>query len=143
MGAKRLAEYRQIGDPSVAAAYRRSFGYYTEVRLLVSLFFYSSTSALLMGVFIVRYHVELVLFAPVGAAILAYGLKVTLQPNSPMADPEALYKERRFLTFAILGAAILIALMFVHVPVLYDWFNIEPSAMDRVEPLWTIPPREP
>ena len=37
MAMKRYAEYRHIGDPRVAAAYRRSFGYYTEERLLVSL----------------------------------------------------------------------------------------------------------
>ena len=34
MAMKRYAEYRHIGDPKVAAAYRRSFEYYTEERLL-------------------------------------------------------------------------------------------------------------
>jgi 4-hydroxybenzoate polyprenyltransferase len=37
MAAKRLAEYREIGEPAVAAAYRRSFARYSEDRLLVSL----------------------------------------------------------------------------------------------------------
>src|SRR5438270_4288919 len=69
MAMKRLAEYRHIGDPRVAAAYRRSFAYYTEERLLVSLFFYSTTCALFAGIFIVRYHLELILFAPLGAGL--------------------------------------------------------------------------
>ena len=35
MATKRYAEYRHIGDPAVAAAYRKSFQHYTEERLLV------------------------------------------------------------------------------------------------------------
>jgi decaprenyl-phosphate phosphoribosyltransferase len=137
MGAKRLAECRQIGDPAVAAAYRRSFQHYTEERLLVSLLFYATACALFAGIFIVRYHVELILFVPVAAALFAYYLKITLQPNSPAQYPEKLYKERRFLVFAILSTALFIGLLFVRIPALYDRFNIEPSE-DRVEPLWTI-----
>src|SRR5262245_29886060 len=40
MATKRFAEYRQLADAAVAAAYRRSFRYYTAERLLVSMFFY-------------------------------------------------------------------------------------------------------
>jgi 4-hydroxybenzoate polyprenyltransferase len=50
MAMKRFAEYRHIGDPKVAAAYRRSFAYYNEERLLVSLFFYATTCALFAGI---------------------------------------------------------------------------------------------
>jgi 4-hydroxybenzoate polyprenyltransferase len=39
MATKRFAEYRMIGDPSVAGLYRKSFAYYTETSLLVSSFF--------------------------------------------------------------------------------------------------------
>ena len=37
MAVKRLAELREIGDRQRAAAYRRSFGWYTMERLLVSI----------------------------------------------------------------------------------------------------------
>jgi decaprenyl-phosphate phosphoribosyltransferase len=70
MATKRFAEYRRLGDPEVAVQYRKSFGYYTEERLLVSMFFYAIMCALFMGVFIVRYHVELILFVPVAAGFL-------------------------------------------------------------------------
>ena len=40
MAIKRYAEYREIGDPARAAAYRKSFAYYTPERLLVSIIFY-------------------------------------------------------------------------------------------------------
>lgn len=138
MGAKRLAEYRHLAEPVVAASYRSSFRHYTEDRLLVSIFFYATASALFAGVFIVRYHVELILFAPAAAALFAYYLRIALQPNSPAQRPEKLYKERRFLLYAILSVVLFFTLLFVRIPALYDLFNLESSSADRVAPLWII-----
>src|SRR5439155_11479494 len=56
MASKRFAEYRSINDKERAAAYRKSFRYYDDNRLLVSMFVYASGAALLLGVFIIRYH---------------------------------------------------------------------------------------
>src|SRR4029079_16264948 len=125
----------QIGDPAVAAAYRRSFAHYTEERLLVSLFFYATACALFAGICIVRYHVELILFVPVAAGLFAYYLNIGLQPNSPVQNPQQLYKQPFFLTYAFLSAAVFVLLMFTNIPAMYDWFNVAPSAVD---PLWTI-----
>jgi hypothetical protein len=138
MAAKRLAEYRQIAEPSVAARYRRSFLHYTEDRLLVSLLFYATASAFFAGVFIVRYHVELILFVPVAAALFAYYLKIALEPDSPAQRPEKLYRARRFVLYALLSGTLFVTLLFLRIPVLYDVFNIEPSTANRVAPLWTI-----
>jgi decaprenyl-phosphate phosphoribosyltransferase len=135
MAMKRYAEYRQIDDWKIAAQYRKSFGYYTEDRLLISMLFYVTICALFTGVFIVRYHVELILFVPVAAGFLAYYLKLGLQDNSPVQNPEKLYKERAFLLYSILSILLFILLMFTHIPALYDLFNIEPSA---VNPLWRV-----
>lgn len=143
MGAKRLAEYRQIGDPQAAAAYRSSFGHYTEERLFISLLFYSNAAALFLGVFIVHYHVELVLFVPVAAALAAYYFKLAVQPDSPMQDPERLFRHPRFLAYTFLGTTAFIILMFVRVPLLYQLFSIEPASVGRIMPLWTIGPHQP
>jgi 4-hydroxybenzoate polyprenyltransferase len=137
MGAKRLAEYRHLAEPVVAAQYRSSFRHYTEDRLIVSIFFYATASALFAGVFIVRYHAELILFAPVAAALFAYYLRLALKPDSPAQRPEKLYKERRFLLYAALSVALFFLLLFVRIPAIYDLFNIEATA-DRVAPLWVI-----
>jgi 4-hydroxybenzoate polyprenyltransferase len=135
MATKRFAEYRHIGDPELAAQYRKSFGYYTEERLLVSIFFYATLCALFMGVFIVRYHVELILFVPVAAGFFAYYLKLGLQDDSPTQHPEKLYKERGFLLYMVLFMALFVLLMFTNIPVLYDLFNIGASPLS---PLWTF-----
>jgi hypothetical protein len=135
MATKRFAEYRHIGNPAVAAQYRKSFGYYTEERLLVSMLFYATLCALFMGVFLVRYHVELILFVPMAAGFFAYYLKLGLQHDSPVQQPEKLYKDRGFLLYMTLSIGLFVLLMFVHMPVLYELFLIEPS---RLDPLWRL-----
>jgi len=46
MAIKRFAEYREIGDKRTASAYRKSFAFYSEERLLVSIMFYGSAAML-------------------------------------------------------------------------------------------------
>src|ERR1700747_308325 len=46
MAIKRFAELRDIGDRHQSANYRKSFGFYNEQRLLVSIMFYGSVAML-------------------------------------------------------------------------------------------------
>jgi 4-hydroxybenzoate polyprenyltransferase len=135
MAMKRFAEYRHIGNREVAAQYRRSFGYYTENRLLVGILFYATFCALFSGIFIIRYHVELILFVPVAAGFFAYYLHLGLQDNSPVQNPEQLYKQRGFLLYMMLSVTFFVLLMFTRIPLLYDLFHIEISSFT---PLWTL-----
>jgi len=135
MATKRFAEYRRIGNKEQATQYRKSFAYYDEDRLLISMFFYATTYALLTGIFIIRYHLELILFIPVAAGFLSYYLKIGLQDDSPVQNPEKLCRDRNFLAYMALSALVFVVLMFTHIPVMYELFNILPSSVD---PLWTI-----
>jgi hypothetical protein len=135
MATKRFAEYRHINDRAVAAAYRRSFGVYTEERLLVSMIFYATTCALFAGIFIVRYHLELLLFTPVAAGMFAFYLHLGMLPDSPVQNPETLYRQKRFTAYMIFAVVTFLFLMFTSIPALYDLFNVEPM---RTEPLWTL-----
>lgn len=135
MGMKRYAEYRHIGNPEIAAAYRRSFRHYTEERLLISLFFYATACALFAGIFIVRYHLELILFAPLAAGLFAYYMKLGLQPDSPAQNPERLYRQRGFVAYLVVSFVVFVLLMFTSIPAMYELFNVAPSG---VSPLWTI-----
>ena len=45
MATKRFAEYRMINNPSLAGSYRRSFQFYTEHSLIISMFIYAIISA--------------------------------------------------------------------------------------------------
>jgi 4-hydroxybenzoate polyprenyltransferase len=135
MATKRYAEYRHIANPEVAASYRRSFRHYTESRLLISMFFYACTCAVFGGIFVVRYHVELILFTPVATGLLAFYLSLGMKQDSPTQNPEHLYKERGFMIYLIASVTLFVVLMFTSIPVLYDLFNVEPST---AAPLWTL-----
>jgi 4-hydroxybenzoate polyprenyltransferase len=135
MASKRFAEFRMIDNVAVAGAYRKSFQFYTEDRLLVSMFFYATASALMLGVFIVRYKLELLLATPIFAGLFSYYLLVTFKENSPVQNPERLYREHGLMAYLVFSTALFVGLMFVSIPSLYRIFNVTPSA---VQALWTF-----
>jgi decaprenyl-phosphate phosphoribosyltransferase len=140
MATKRLAELRHIGDRDALAAYRASFRHYTEERLLVSILFYASASALFGGIFIVRYRLELILFVPLLAGFLAYYFKIGMQADSAAQHPERLHRERGFVIYLAVCLGAFVLLMFTSIPALYEWFNVEPAS---ITPLWTVGPPSP
>jgi 4-hydroxybenzoate polyprenyltransferase len=133
MATKRLAEYRSLADASVAGAYRRSFRHYDQEKLLISMFFYTTSFALFLGVFTIRYHLELVLLFPLVAGFVCYYLHVAFKKDSAAQSPERLYRERGLMAYLALCVVAFVGLMFVHIPALYHWFNVAPS---QVNPLW-------
>ena len=135
MAIKRYAEYRMIDDPENAAEYRASFSHYNEERLLVSTVFYGLLGSCFAGVFIVRYHLELVLFLPVAAAFIAYYLRIGLKENSPVQAPEKLYRERGFVAVSLFSLVMFVLLMLVEIPLLYKLFNVDAS---NLSPLWRL-----
>jgi decaprenyl-phosphate phosphoribosyltransferase len=121
MGTKRYAEYRFINDPERAGLYRRSFRYYTEENLLISMFFYALTSTFFLGIFLVKNRIELLISFPFFALLFAWYLKIGLRKNSPVQGPESLYKEKKFMAFLV-GFSILLAILtFVDIEKL-NWF---------------------
>lgn len=135
MASKRFAEYRSIGDKQRATAYRASFRHYDDNRLLVSMFFYASAAAMFLGIFIIRYHLELILSVPLIAGFFAMYLRVALKQDSAAQAPERLFKETGLMLYLLACVAVFVLLMFVRVNVLYQWFNVTPSDLP---PLWEI-----
>lgn len=128
MAAKRFAELRQIADPARAARYRKSFGRYTEEKLIVSIFYYATLFALMGGFFIARYHFELIAAAPLVAYTMAYYMHLSHKPNSPVQQPEQLYRQRKLMALVTLSFVACALLLFINLPDLRDWFTplIEP-----------------
>ena len=116
MAMKRYAEYRDIGDAQRAANYRRSFAYYTEERLLVSIMFYGSAAMLFLGAFIMRYRLELILSFPLIAFVMAMYLFLAFKPDSAVQRPEGLYKEPSLMVSVVLCSIVIGILMVVDVP---------------------------
>jgi len=124
MAAKRFAEYndfQRTGDD--AARYRKSFAHYTSERLLVSIMFYASAAMLFFGAFIVRYRLELILSFPLVAVFMAMYLHLAFKPDSPVENPEKLYRERGLMLVLVACVVVMTALLFVDLPSLGDWFS--------------------
>jgi 4-hydroxybenzoate polyprenyltransferase len=123
MALKRYAEYRDIGDPARASAYRKSFAYYTLERLLVSIVFYSAAAMLFLGAFIMRYRLELIIAFPLVALVMAIYLGLAFDHESAVVNPEKLYREKKLMIAVSACAVTMMALMVIDVPVLYDVFK--------------------
>jgi hypothetical protein len=122
MAIKRFAEYREIDDAALSTAYRKSFAYYDERRLLVSIVFYGSQAMLFFGAFIMRYRLELILSFPLVALVMATYLSLAFKEDSAVQRPEGLFREPALMAAVISCALLMIALLFVDVPVLHRIF---------------------
>jgi len=121
MATKRFAEYRLINNPELAGLYRRSFKFYTENSLLISMFFYAITCAFFLGIFLLKNRVELLLSFPFFALLFSWYLRIGLLKDSPVQGSEKLYTRKYFMTYVVLFAILLVVLMFVDIPAL-KWF---------------------
>jgi decaprenyl-phosphate phosphoribosyltransferase len=117
MAIKRFAEFRSIGDPVVAGKYRRSFKFYDEKSLLSSAVFYAMASSLFLGVFLIKYRVELIISFPFLAVLFAWYVRMGLDEDSAAQHPEKLLREHKFMPY-VCFLALLIAALFL--------FKIEP-----------------
>lgn len=122
MAIKRYAEYKEINDPARSAAYRKSFCYYNERRLLVSIMFYGSHAMLFFGTFIMRYKLELILTFPLVALVMAVYLSMAFKKDSAAQRPEGLYREPVLMVSVVVCTVLMCALMFVEMPLLHRIF---------------------
>lgn len=123
MAVKRLAELRHLGDRSIAVNYRKSFGFYTEERLLASILFYAMCSLFFLGVFLVKYRIELLISMPFVAVLFCQYLLLGYRHDSSAQKPEKLYKEKGLFAYMLFLAALMAVLLFVDMPVMTTLLN--------------------
>lgn len=120
MAIKRYAEYLMISDKTQASLYRKSFKYYTDKSLLTTAFFYAMTSIFFIGIFLIKYRIELVLFMPFLIGLYCYYFYMSFDKDSAVQKPEKLYKERGLMAYLVLLIMLFIILMNVNI----EWLNI-------------------
>lgn len=120
MAIKRYTEYLMISDKTQASLYRKSFKYYTDKSLLTTAFFYAMTSIFFIGIFLIKYRIELVLFMPFLIGLYCYYFYMSFDKDSAVQKPEKLYKERGLMAYLTLLVIIFIILMNVNI----EWLNI-------------------
>ncbi len=123
MTVKRYGEYRRIGDPKVAANYRKSFSYYNEYRLILSMVYYASAFSLFFGIFLIRYRIELILSVPVLAGFVPVYMRLAFWEDSPAQYPEKLYRQRGLVVYCSVCIVLVIGLLFIDLPIIGQLFE--------------------
>jgi 4-hydroxybenzoate polyprenyltransferase len=123
MAIKRFAEMRDISRNISAKQYRKSFGYYTEQNLLVSIMFYASTSMLFFGAFVMRYRLELILSFPLIAFIMAMYLNLAFKEDGSAQAPEKLWRETPLMLASFVCLILMIFLMNYSLPAFTEYFQ--------------------
>ena len=108
MTGKRLAELRLLGD--LAARYRPTFRAYTVARLFLAELAYGAAGLGALAALVVAQRPQVLPGLPLVAVLLAWAFKMTFEPESPLVDPEHLYRRPVFLMFAVGVFAVLVVL---------------------------------
>lgn len=132
MALKRYAELAGFADRASAAAYRRSFAFYTPERLIVSIMFYAAAAMLFFGAFCMRYRLELILSFPLVALVMASYLRVALKPDSAAQHPERLYRERGLMSAVVATTIVMVVLLRVDLPAVHRF--VSPTAPAQYGP---------
>jgi decaprenyl-phosphate phosphoribosyltransferase len=123
MAIKRFAEMRDISRNISARQYRKSFGYYTEQNLLVSIMFYAATSMLFFGAFVMRYRLELILSFPLIAFIMAMYLNLAFKEDGSAQAPEKLWREKPLMLASFACLILMVFLMNYSLPGFTTFFQ--------------------
>lgn len=120
MSIKRYAEYRMINNKKIASNYRKSFKYYDEKKLLTISFFYAMVSVFLIGIFLIKYKIELLLFMPFLMGLYCYYFYLSFEKDSAVQKPEKLYKEKYLMLYCIF----LVFLFSILINIRIEWLSI-------------------
>jgi decaprenyl-phosphate phosphoribosyltransferase len=116
MAVKRYAEYKRIDNPVRAGLYRRSFRFYSTNSLLLSMFFYAISAALFLGVFLVKYRIEIILSFPFIALLFTWYAWYGLNADLAAENPEKLYRQWKFILYTASVAILIFVLFFIDIP---------------------------
>jgi 4-hydroxybenzoate polyprenyltransferase len=125
MATKRFSEYRMINDAELAGKYRKSFRYYTQNSLLLSSFLYAMIANFFVGIFLIKYRVELILFVPFLMGLFCYYFWMSFKEDSAAQRPEKLFREKGLMCYVLGLGMMFIILMCVHIPGLAQFTSIE------------------
>ena len=120
MATKRYAELKMIANKEIASLYRKSFKYYSEETLLTSAFFYAICSVFFIGIFLIKYRIELILAIPFIVGLFCFYLHLAFKKDSAVQKPEKLYHEKGLLLYCLFLIILFSILMYINIP----WLNI-------------------
>ncbi len=121
MATKRFSEYRMISNPDRAGLYRKSFRFYTEKSLLLSAFFYAMYAVLFLGIFLIKYEINLILLIPFLIGLFCYYFWISFQENSAAQKPEKLIREKGLMLYMVFLILLFTLLLQFDIPFLQQF----------------------
>ena len=125
MATKRFSEYRMIHDPKTAGLYRKSFRGYSERSLLLSSFFYAMCSTMFLGIFLIKYNVNLLLFMPFLIGLFCYYFLISFKEDSATQKPEKLFHEKGLMVYVLFLLILFVLLLQIQIPYLIPFITTE------------------
>ena len=121
MNAKRMSEYRDlvrsVGKETLVL-YRRSFRYYTENRLITACLMYAMFCGAFIGIFLIKYRAEYILFLLLLGLLFAVYFGLSLKPDSIAQEPERLFQSKVLVTVSAITGLAFLVLTVVDIPVI-------------------------
>lgn len=118
MTLKRYAEIKRLHNHETILLYRPSLAGYSAEKLLSCAVFYAMNAALFLGIFLIKYKIELIILFPILALLFSWYFSIAQKHNSVAQTPKKLYYEREFVVFVLLLPVIFCILLFVDIPCL-------------------------
>lgn len=118
MSVKRYSEYRMIANKTRAGLYRKSFQYYTEENLMIQSLFYAIISVFFIGIFLIKYRIELIIDIPFICILYCYYFKLSFAKDSSTQNPEKLFHEKALIAYIFFICVLSLSLLFIRIPVL-------------------------
>lgn len=118
MATKRFSEYRMINDPERAGLYRKSFRYYTQKSLMLSAFFYAMCAVFFLGIFLIKYSINLLLLMPFLVGLFCYYFWMSFRKDSAAQKPEKLITDKGLMLYVAFLIVLFILLLKADIPFL-------------------------
>lgn len=112
MASKRFGEYRFFKNKNKLIEYRKSFKYYTEERLVISMIASLSSFMFMLGALCMKYSIDLALFLPFVIVFIVWFFRLAYEKNTIVKDPERVFERKLFLLYSIVVCGVFIYLLF-------------------------------
>ena len=121
MTIKRFSEMK-AGQKMSISKYRKTFSKYTPNKLLLISIFYCILCNLFLGIFLIKYKVELILLFPFIAIIFVHYLSLSLEKNPITQNPEKIFLDKKLISYIITSSLLLLIILIYPVSFL-DFFQ--------------------
>ena len=123
MSVKRFSEYKMINDATCAGSYRKSFIYYSESILGMQSLFYAIISVFFLGIFLIKYRIELILDVPLLCVLYCYYFYLSFSKDSSTQRPEKLFHEKFLMLYIVFFGLVSVGLLFIEIPFLHIFLD--------------------